>query len=472
MKKLLPLLISAAIGTVSTSSWAENLTEIYNQAKNNDPTLLSSAATRDSTVEAVNSTRATLLPQINLTGQVDRVTGSQVSTVQADSGSLAGNTWTSTLGFTQTLYNRSSWIDLTTAEKNARKADATYAAAQQDLMMRTATAYFDVLKAKDNLAFVQAEKASVGRQLEQTKQRFDVGLSAITDVQNAQADYDTVLANEITAKNDLVNSYEGLREITGQEPSHLSVLDTQRFSANKLPESLDQLLAEAKKKNLSLLAARISQDIARDDIKNAEAGHLPTLSLEGGYTNAGQSDGSRTTTDYHKDQANIGLKLSVPIYSGGSVTSLTKQAEYNYIAASQDLESTYRSVVANVRLYYNNVNASIGSIQAYKQSVISAKSSLEATEAGFEVGTRTIVDVLSATQSLYQANENLADARYSYILNVLQLKESVGILSEQDILDVNAGLESATKAAQQKLAAEKAEKAKAAAAKKKAPHKK
>ncbi len=448
MKKLLPLLISAAIGTVSTSSWAENLTEIYNQAKKNDPTLLSSAATRDSTVEAVNSTRGSLLPQINLTGQA------QVNR-SGTSNYVDNNSWTSTLGITQTLYDRASWIELTTAQKNARKADATYAAAQQDLIIRTATAYFDVLKAKDNLAFVQAEKASVGRQLEQTKQRFDVGLSAITDVQNAQADYDSVLASEITAKNDLLNSYEGLREITGQEPTHLAVLDTERFSASKLPESLDQLLAQAKKKNLSLLAARITQDIARDNISEESAGHLPTLSAIGGYTTSGVSDADVYTSNSHSGNAYAGLKLTVPIYSGGSVNSLTKQAEYDYIASSQDLESTYRSVVANVRAYYNNVNASIGSISAYKQAVVSAKSSLEATEAGFEVGTRTIVDVLNATQSLYEANENLSDARYTYIINVLQLKEYVGVLSEQDVLDINAGLESATKAAQQK-AAEKA----------------
>ena len=456
MKKLLPLLISAAIGTVSTSSWAENLTEIYNQAKKNDPTLLSSAATRDSTVEAVNSSRATLLPQLSLDNTLGATRG------DASGSDTDYNNWSSKLTFSQKLYDRASWIDLTTAEKTARKADATYAAAQQDLIMRTATAYFDVLKAKDNLAFVQAEKASVGRQLEQTKQRFEVGLSAITDVQNAQADYDSVLASEITAKNDLVNSYEGLREITGQEPSHLAVLDTKRFSASKLPQTLTQLLDEAKKKNLSLLAARITQDIARDNISEQSAGHLPTLSATSTYTKGETFDGNPSSANNTTGQFYAGLDLKVPIYSGGSVNSATKQAEYDYIAASQDLESTYRTVVANVRAYYNNVNASIGSIQAYEQSVVSAKSSLEATEAGFEVGTRTIVDVLNATQSLYEANENLADARYTYILNVLQLKEYVGILSEQDVLDINAGLESAAKAAQQKLAAEKTAKAKAA----------
>lgn len=447
MKKLLPLLISAAIGTLSTHAWADNLNEIYSLAKKNDPTVLNAAATRDSTVEAVNETRADLLPTIDLTNTL--------ATTQDDASGGDFNNWSAKLDLQQKLYDRSSWIALTTSEKSARQAEATYAAAQQDLMIRTATAYFDVLKAKDNLAFVQAEKASVGRQLEQTKQRFDVGLSAITDVQNAQADYDSVLADEVTAQNNLVNSYEGLREITGQEPSHLAVLDTERFSASKPSLTITQLLDEAKNKNLDLLAARISQDIARDNISKASSGHLPTLNLETSYTKGEQFDSNSPATDSTTGQLYAGLTLKVPVYSGGKTTSQTKQAEFDYVAASQSLESTYRTMVKNVRAYYNNINASIGSINAYKQAVVSAKSSLEATEAGFEVGTRTIVDVLNATRSLYQANENLSDARYTYILNVLQLREAVGNLSEADIRDINAGLESASKAAAQKAAADK-----------------
>ena len=181
MKKLLPLFISAALGSLSTNAFADTLTEIYNQAKENDPTLLSAAATRDSAFEAVTSSRATLLPQINLTAAYD------INQTETDNVNKDNDAWNANLGFTQELYNRSSWITLDTAEKTARNADATYAAAQQALILRVATAYFDVLKAQDNLVFVQAEKAAVGRQLEQTKQRFEVGLSAITDVHDEQA---------------------------------------------------------------------------------------------------------------------------------------------------------------------------------------------------------------------------------------------------------------------------------------------
>ena len=440
MRKLLPLFISAAIGSLSSSAFADTLAEVYDQAKQNDPTLLRSAAQRDAAFEAVTSSRSTLLPQINLTANYDINRGDR-DTSGVGSSSIDNNTWGAGIGFTQELYKRSSWITLDTAEKTARQADSSYAAEQQGLILRVATAYFEVLRAQDNLEFVRAEKAAVARQLEQTKQRFEVGLSAITDVHDAQAQYDAVLADEVLAENTLTNNYEGLREITGQEHSNLSILDTDRFSASKSSESAVALVEQAQEKNLSLLAARISQDIAKDNISLASSGHLPSLTLDGSYSLADQSNSS---SDYDQDNLNLGLNLVVPLYTGGNTTSLTKQAEYNYVAASEDLEATYRSVVKDVRAFNNNISASIGALRAYEQSVVSAQSALEATEAGFDVGTRTIVDVLDSTRRLYDANKNLSDARYNYILSVLQLRQAVGTLSEQDIVDVNAGLKPAS----------------------------
>ncbi|MGL5109491.1 MAG: outer membrane channel protein TolC [Vibrio ordalii] len=431
MKKLLPLFISAALGSLSSSVWADTLAEIYNQAKENDPQLLSSAAQRDAAFEAVTSSRGDLLPQIDLAAGYN-INRSNIDERESDK-------LTAGITFTQQLYQRSSWISLDTAEKNARKADSAYAATQQGLILRVAQAYFEVLRAKDNLAFVRAEKVAVARQLEQTKQRFEVGLSAITDVHDAQAQYDRVLADEVLAKNSLTNSYETLREITGQEHSDLSVLDTNRFSASKTTQPIDVLLEEAQQKNLSLLTARITQDVAKDNISLASSGHLPSLTLDGGYKYGDESnDNSNSKGDYN--DFNVGINLKVPLYTGGNTTSQTKQAEFAYVAASQDLEKTYRSVVKDVRAFNNNINASIGALRAYEQSVISAKSALEATEAGFDVGTRTIVDVLDSTRLLFEANKSLSNARYDYVLNVLQLRQAVGTLSEQDILDINAGL--------------------------------
>ncbi len=440
MKKLLPLFISAALGSVSTTALADSLAQIYNQAKENDPTLLQAAANRDAAFESVNSSRSTLLPQINLVAGYDINSGeiNRASSIDNDK-----NTFNAGINFSQELYQRSSWVNLDIAEKSARQLDSAYAAQQQALILRVATAYFDVLRAQDNLEFVQAEKAAVGRQLEQTKQRFEVGLSAITDVHDAQAQYDSVLADEVLAENSLTNSYEGLREITGQEHSNLNILDTDRFAASKSSVSADALVTEAEQKNLSLLAARISQDVAKDNISLASSGHLPSLTLDGGYNFVDQSN---SIDDFDSSNFNIGLNLVVPLYTGGNTTSLTKQAEFSYVAASQELEGTYREVVKNVRAFNNNISASIGALRAYEQTVVSAQSALEATEAGFDVGTRTIVDVLDSTRRLYDANKNLSNARYDYIISVLQLRQAVGTLSEQDILDIDAGLKQAPQA--------------------------
>ncbi|MCZ0741845.1 outer membrane channel protein TolC [Vibrio diabolicus] len=441
MKKLLPLFISAALGSMSTSAFADSLAEIYDLAKQNDPQLLSVAAQRDQAFEAITSSRSALLPQINLTASYNLTRGdTEYDSNLVNDVSNDANALTAGVSFSQALYNRASWISLDTAEKSARQADATYAATQQALILRVSQAYFEVLRAQDNLVFVRAEKAAVGRQLEQTKQRFEVGLSAITDVHDAQAQYDQVLADEVLAENALTNSYESLREITGQEHKDLNILDTRRFTASPSTVPAESLIDEAKTKNLTLLSSRILQDIARDNISLASSGHLPTLSLDGGYNYGDTSHSSRDNTT---DNFNIGVNLAVPLYTGGNVTSQTKQAEYAYVAASEDLEAQYRSVVKDVRAQNNNINASIGALRAYEQAVISARSALEATEAGFDVGTRTIVDVLDATRRLYDANKNLSNARYDYILSVLQLRQAVGTLSEQDILDVDAGLKAA-----------------------------
>ncbi|SHO56111.1 outer membrane channel protein TolC [Vibrio quintilis] len=434
MKKRLHLCIGIALSSIVTSVWADTLADIYELAKHNDTQVLRAAAERDAAYEAIQSTRGDLLPQINLSAGYN-ITNSDITS--GDSSRFTGD-----VTLSQTLYNRSSWINLDTAEKSARQVDSQYASIQQNLILRVSNAYFEVLRAKDNLAFVRAEKAAVSRQLEQTKQRFEVGLSAITDVHDAQAQFDSVLADEVLAENSLNNSYEAIREITGEEHNALSSLDTKRFSARKISDTVEKLLKDAQTKNLSLLTARISQDIARDKIKLADSGNLPTLSLNANYNLLKEYNDKNTYYDVY-DPANnlsLGLQLSVPLYTGGKITSLTKQAEYGLIQASEQLEATYRSVVKHVRANYNNINASIGAIRAYNQALISAKSALQATEAGFEVGTRTIVDVLDSTRRLYNAKKNLSDARYDYILSVLQLRQSVGTLDEQDIIDINAGL--------------------------------
>ncbi|MCY9854351.1 outer membrane channel protein TolC [Vibrio mediterranei] len=431
--KLTSLILLAMTGTVK----ADTLTEIYDLAKQNDPQLLKASAQRDSAFEAINSTRSSLLPQIDLTaGYVYQ---------DSDRHNADGSTTDLSLGLSQSIYDRSSWISLHISEKNAREADARYASTQQQVIYNVAEAYFNVLRAEDDLRFIKAEKEAVAKQLMQTEQRFDVGIAPITDVQDARAQYDSVVAQEIQAKNNVENEYEELRAITGQQASKLAILDTERFSTSLPNKSADQLVAQATNENLDLLATRIQKDIAKEQISLAQSGHLPTISLTSDYSytknyNEPSDPVTGAQLDDDENLFNLGISIDLPVYSGGRVTSETKQAEYQFVSASQDLESTFREVQKDVRAINNNIRSSIGSIQAYKQSVISAESALTATQEGFNVGTRTIVDVLESTQNVYQANKNLSDARYQYILSQVQLKQAIGTLSEQDIIDINAGL--------------------------------
>lgn len=431
--KITPLILLAMSGNV----YADTLIEVYNLAKKNDPQLLQAAAERDSAFEAINSARSSLLPQIDLSAGY--------AYQDTDRHNADGSSTDINLGLYQSLFDRSSWVNLSISEKNARQVDANYAATQQAVIYQVIEAYFNVLSAEDDLKFVQSEKEAVAKQLHQTERRFEVGSAPITDVQDAKAQFDSVLAQEIQAINSVENQYEELRAIIGQEVSNLSVLDTERFYTSIPYLTTSEQVQKASKENLQLLAGRIQKDIAKEQISLADSGHLPTISLTTGYSYQKSYDlpndpitGQKVDDD--ENLFNLGVTIDLPVYSGGRVTSEGKQAEYQYVVASQQLEETFRDVKKEVRAFSNNIRSSIGAIDAYKQSLVSAKSALAATEQGFAVGTRTIVDVLDGTQNVYQAEKNLSDARYQYILSQVQLKQAIGTLSEQDVLDIDSGL--------------------------------
>lgn len=438
MKKLLPILIGLSLTGFSAVSQAEDLIQVYKQARLSNPELRKSAADRDAAFEKINEARSPLLPQLGLGADYTYNNGYR------DANGIDSNVTSGSLQLTQTLFDMSKWRNLSLQEKSAGIQDVTYQTDQQTLILNTATAYFRVLSAIDSLSYIEAQKQAIYRQLDQTTQRFNVGLVAITDVQNARSQYDNVLANEVTARNDLDNSVEQLRQITGNYYPQLASLNVDHFKAEK-PQAVNTLLKEAENRNLSLLQARLSQDLAREQIRLAQDGHLPTLSLSAstGVSNTSYS-GSRTSGAQYSDsdvgQNKIGLNFSLPIYQGGQVNSQVKQAQYNFVGASEQLESAHRSVVQTVRSSFNNVNASVSSINAYKQAVISAQSSLDASEAGYAVGTRTIVDVLDATTTLYNAKQQLSNARYNYLINQLNIKQALGTLNEQDLLALNGSL--------------------------------
>lgn len=441
-KKLSTLIIAIATAITSANAQAEDLLTVYQQALLNDTVVLKAQAQYDIVKEDIGQARSALLPQINaFSSYTDGENDSLDPNIDGTFTTLTSEF--NSLGYgaslNMQLYHHDSWLRLNIAEKSAHQSDLIYQVAKQDLIVRVAQAYFALLSTKDDLVFAQAEKAAIARQLEQTKQRFSVGLTAITDVYEAQAQYDTSVTQEIRAKNAIFSAEEELRVITNTYPDNINILNTDRFSTTTpTPNSADEWQKTAEAKNLDLIAAKVGIDISKQNIDAARAGHYPTLDFGATYNNAdGETNGIDTPAlnDY-----SVGVTLNVPIYSGGAIESSVRQAQSRFVLASQDLMQTHRAVVRTTRNAYNTVVTTMSSIKAFEQSVLSATKALEATEAGFEVGTRTIVDVLDSTRNLYNAKRNLSSTRYSYIQNVLLLKRAGGTITDQDIIAINTGL--------------------------------
>jgi outer membrane protein len=449
-KKIISIIIGFASVTSSAFLHAEDLLAVYQQAKANDPLVLKAQAQYMASKEGIDQARAALLPNIQATASVTAREDESVSNGNAplpSAGTVFTNKTDNTsygASLSMELYHHDSWLRMGNAKKSAHQSDIAYQAAKQELIVRVTGAYFDVLSAKDDLDFAKAEKASIERQLEQTKQRFSVGLTAITDVHEAQAQYDNAVTAEIRAENSVFKAEESLRVITNIYPRNLYSLNTERFSATRpTPDNANDWQKTAEAKNLDLISQKISVDIAKENINIARSGHYPTLDLSGRYTNSdntSKNDYSGRYNEPNLDNSSIGITLTVPLYSGGAISSRVRQEQSNYVSASQDLAQTHRNVIRNTRNAYNTVIADVSAIKALGQAVISAESALKATEAGFEVGTRTIVDVLNSTRNLYDAKRNLSTTRYGYVQNILALKRAGGTITEQDLSDINQGL--------------------------------
>lgn len=429
-KTLLSTLLASSFGLFSLQISAADLQDIYQLAVQKDPTVLRAAATRDAAALRIDVSRATLLPNVTATAGFGRDDSSSHS-LDAPNASSAS------ISLNQTLFNWGDWKRLSRAEQVALQLQTVYDSEMQNLIVRVTDAYFNVLGASDDLGFAQAEKRAIERQLEQTKQRFAVGLTAITDVHEAQAQYDSAVAREIAAENELENTREFLREITGQYHEDLALLNTDKFSPGRpSPSNVQDWVTLAQDYNLTLKGQRVLLDIADQDIELARTGHYPTLGLNAKL-------GTGKVSGFERgDSSSIGIALNVPVYSGGGTSAGVEVAKANYVEVSQTLELNHRAVIRQVRSSFNGVNAQISSIRALEQAVVSAESALNATEAGFEVGTRTIVDVLQSTRNLFEARRNLSNARYTYIVTMLQLKQAAGNLSEQDLLAINQALAS------------------------------
>lgn len=413
---------------------AENLIDVYKLAKQNDPTYLAAIAEYNAAKEASPEAWSAVLPHLSLSANHTEYDQTQIFGTNNLDTPYHSNGYTVTL--TQTLYRQDQFDRISQADAQVAQAEAKLNSAKLDLIVRVAQRYFNVLAASDNLAFAKANHEAIDQQLQQTKQRFEVGLTAITDVHEAQARYDASVASEITARNQVEIRREELREIIHQEPGQLAPLEQDTPLLSPDPNDESTWVKTALKQNLSLLAAQKAMDAAQAGVSVARAGHYPTLDLQANYTDQKASGGLNTKTK----GTTLGVVLNFPLYAGGGVSAVSRQAAAQYQQSMDLYEAQRRATERLTRNSYLTVLADISTVKALKQSLRSAHTALEATKAGFEVGTRTAVDVLNSQQLVYQAKSNYAKSRYDYILQTLALKQAAGTLSEADLAGINTWL--------------------------------
>ncbi|MCY4348600.1 MAG: TolC family outer membrane protein [Thiotrichales bacterium] len=410
----------AVLVVASVAASASDLVEIFELALTSDPEFLAAGADHRAAREILPQALAELRPRVRAT--FDTRWNERQHGTDYRSDHL-------TLGIEHPIYRRDRRIAIDQADRRIARADALYAAVRQDLALRVAERYFGVLEAEDELGFAQATLEAFEQQLAQSRQRFEVGLIAITDVEEAKAGFDLSRAQLLAAQNALDIAREALREMTGAYQERLAPLRETHLVMPE-PADIDQWTAIALEKNLRLLAARRDMETARQEITRIRAGHAPTLDAVGSFgLNDGDSGGALRETR----RADVGLRLSFPLYSGGSILSRTRQSRHRYQRSLDLLERERRRVQRETRDAYLGVDSGISRVQALEQAVRSSQTAAEAIEAGFQVGTRTSVDVLNAQRDLFRARRDLSEARYRYVLDVLRLKRAAGTLSEDDL---------------------------------------
>ena len=432
---------------------AADLWDVYQLALQNDPTFQQAQATYEAAQENAPIARAGYLPNLGLSANrtLQRSNGSQPFGF-GPSGPIQGqfdaNNYSSTytLQLTQPIFNWSAWENIKQADASVAQAEAQYLAAQQALIVRTATAYFAVLTARDTLAADRAAKQANDKLLEQAKEKYQVGMSAVTDVQEAQAAYDQSVADEIGGQQQVINAEESLRAITGQPVTDLEEPPADMPLRNPVPDDAQKWVSQALQQNPNLLAAQAGAQVAAKAVSIKRAGHYPTLDMTLSHTKNNNSNSFSALGSTFNELSNTNgnllmLSLNFPIFSGGGVSAQVTQAQRQYDAAQDQVQLVTRQTEQQARTAFLGVLTGISQVQALKQSVTSNDTSLQATEAGMQVGTRTIVDVLTSRQNLLKAQTSFAQSRYNYLTSVLQLKQAAGDLSANDVKQINSMLQ-------------------------------
>ncbi|MGH8280381.1 MAG: TolC family outer membrane protein [Gammaproteobacteria bacterium] len=441
-----PLL--GALAAASIPAQGANLWDVYQLALKSDPTYQTAVATYQAALQNKPIARAGYLPDLsfNATKSASRTYGTSLNQVGTGPGgqpifgsiynAISGQNRQYGLQLTQPLFNWNTWETIKQADASVAEAQATLIAAQQSLIVRTATAYFAVLTARDTLAADHTASESNAKQLEQARAQFKVGTVPITNVEQAQAAFDQAVATEIGAQQQVISAEESLRAITGEAVGALQEPPTDMPLRTPVPNNAQQWVDQATKVNPNLLAAQAAAEVAARAVSIKRAGHLPTLDLTASY-NRNNSTGSIFSTS-QTDSRQIMLNFNMPLFSGGGVSAQVTQAQRQYDAAQDQVQLVSRQTVQQARTAYLGVLTGISQVNALRQSVKSNQTALKATQVGLQVGTETIVDVLLAVQNLATAQTGFAQARDNYLTSVLTLQQAAGTIDPQNLQQINA----------------------------------
>ena len=438
--KLLTVLLTCSFFISS-----ENILEIYNEALENDPTYKSAEYSYLADKQIVVQGRAALLPSITLSGSTNWNEYYQNDQLQQEY-----NSFSKSARFSQPLFRLDSWFNFKRSKSLTNAAEADFAYQQQNLLLRTAELYFGVLRAIDNLNAAISEEKAIKKQLDQAQQRYEVGLSAITGVQEAQLAFDLSMAARINNEGNLFSAREALNALIGREIFSLDELGENLNVSFPFPNSKDEWVKTALENNYQLKAAYLRRDAAKSNARSVASNHLPKIDIVGSGSESETNqfnyegfevNGQGIPVPAVTGRRNYSIQLSVPIFQGGAVSSRRKQAYSQFNEADENTLFTERSVIQEVRSQFSNVVTLVANVNAQRQAVISATSALEATQVGYKVGTRNIVDLLQAEKNLYSAEKNLANAKYDYILANLRLALAAGTIGPNNIVDINNILE-------------------------------
>jgi len=420
----------------------DSLLDIYNDALENDPQYRSAEFSYLSGKEIKVQGRAALLPNITLSAQTNWNEYYQLGELQNEY-----NNFSTAARITQPLIRLDSWFKYRQSKLLTDAAEADFAYSQQTLIVRTAELYFGVLRAIDNLNAARSEERAIKKQLDQAHQRYEVGLSAITEVQEAQLAYDLSLTAKIRSEGAVYTANESLNALVGREIVSLDGLVNDLNVSNPVPDSKEEWTKQAIENNFRLKAATLRKFASKNNARSVASNHLPKIDIVGtkieSETNQYTFDGINTgglfniTIPDETQRDTYSLQLSMPIFQGGAVISRTKQAYAESNKSSEDALFTERSVIQDVRSQYSSVVTLVANLKAQRQAVISATSALEATKVGYEVGTRNIVDLLQAEKNLYSAEKDLSNAKYDYLITTLRLHLAAGTLSPENLIEIN-----------------------------------